>query len=1329
MNSFLKSAGYLNDAKANVWLREGYESIAYSDGVEIEQRIGNIVACASDVSVLSSELRRHCTDWPTTYHLSSARANLLRPFEGDLKGADVLEIGAGCGAISRYLGEAGANVLALEGSRVRAAIARSRTRDLENVTVLSEKFDQFQCDHKFDVVTLIGVLEYANLFVASAAPHLAMLAQAKALLKPNGRLILAIENQLGLKYFAGANEDHLGKPMYGIEGRYTRGEPQTFGKRVLDDLLREAGFDSRKFFAPFPDYKLPVSIVTERGIAHAGFDAAALAWQGVNRDLQLPRHPLFSQELAWSEIFENGLGIDMANSFLIISSPSPNTVMEDAVLGYHYSTERVPQFCKEVRFLFADNKISVESRPLAPLEIDPCAQQEDGRSILFRPPLSQPYLSGQLLSHRLLEILNRPGWSIGDVSALADRYLSAIRRLAEPDETLKAEGSSAGMVPGHFFDALFQNIIEREDGTFGLFDCEWVLTEGLSVEFLLFRSLFVSLGGIEKCSRPDDLALLKWKYLIQHVAARCELEISDSLYISFLSKELEFRRSVTGLVSGTVDVLLEYELRVVDPDGLDATLLSPDAASQGQRIAVTHYKAAIAERDEALARRDEALARRDEAQLLVDTLLDSTSWRVTKPLRFAARTVRNRGIAAEDTAMLRVALRDRYHRLPLPPAVKKYLGLAYRRGVRRLWLRINRASINRGNRQPPSFTPVMQDWSKPDYIIFGVIDWHFRHQRPQQLAQALAATGRRVLYVSPNLIDDVQPGFHAEALNGIASIVQVQLFVHKAPSIYADAPSAETVSQMKASLGRVLDWADSISSVSLVQHPFWHQVATTVPNSRLIYDCMDHHEGFGNNSASLLELERNLTRDSELTITTSDWLDKAVAPYTQRRAIVRNAGDYDHFATVPSDVYRDPQGRRVIGYYGAIAEWFDIELVKKVALQNMQSSVVLVGADTVNARQQLSKFPNITFVGEVPYDRLPYYLYGFDVCLLPFQVIPLTLATNPVKAYEYLSAGKPVVTVDLPEMSQFTNLVYRAQNHEEFLSLINVALSETATDPLVVQRKAFARAQTWVHRAEAMVGAIETGSQDPKVSVVVVTYNNIELTQVCLSSLTEASQYDNLEIIVVDNASQDGSPAYLTQWAGEAANRKLILNPDNRGFAAANNQGLAVASGKYMVLLNNDTFVTPGWVRTLISHMRRDPSIGIIGPVTNNIGNEAKIDIAYRDMNEMRSVSSSYLRAHMGDEHPLRTAAFFCVMFSRETFQAVGFLDEAFGRGFFEDDDYCRRVEQLGKRIVCAEDVFIHHHLSASFNKLKAEERARLFEENKAIYEQKWGKWSPHSYR
>ena len=706
----------------------------------------------------------------------------------------------------------------------------------------------------------------------------------------------------------------------------------------------------------------------------------------------------------------------------------------------------------------------------------------------------------------------------------------------------------------------------------------------------------------------------------------------------------------------------------------------------------------------------------------------SASWRLTRPLRFAARLARY-GLTNDDRQRITQSLRYRYHRLPLPAPVKNLIRFAYHRVFRKV-VRLTRGIFLRVARfHAPSIKPAPNVNSSLDYIVWGVIDWHFRHQRPQQLALALAATGRRIFYISPTLVDDERAGFEAEALDASGQLFQIKLFATGAPPIYSDAPSLEMVGQLRRSIGEVLDWAGCQQIVSLVDHSFWYDMASVLPNSRLVYDCMDHHEGFGNNAESLMQLEKQLLSEAELTITTSTWLDEAIAPHAKRRALIRNAGEYEHFAKVPESIYQDPQGRRIIGYYGAIAEWFDLDLVEAVAKQHPDCSVLLIGADTVNARSRLAKLPNVTFTGEVPYSQLPHYLHGFDVCLLPFKVIPLTLATNPVKAYEYLGAGKPIVTVDLPEMAQFDGLVYVAAGKDAFLAAVSKVLSQPEPDSLVQQRKAFAQGQTWQHRAEALIQVAESSVHDPKVSIVVVTYNNLEFTRACLESLDAHSQYEHMEIIVVDNASSDGSPTFLTKWVTNGQNRKLILNDDNRGFAAANNQGLAVATGEYLVLLNNDTYVTPGWLRTLVRHLQRDRTLGLIGPVTNNIGNEAKIDIAYADMDEMLLKSAAYTHRRIGQTYPLRTAAFFCVMLPRTTYERVGTLDEAFGRGFFEDDDYCRRIEQRGLRVVCAEDVFIHHHLSASFNKLKQQDRQQLFEDNRKIYEAKWGEWVPHGYR
>ncbi|MGL4481407.1 MAG: class I SAM-dependent methyltransferase, partial [Lactococcus garvieae] len=307
---------YILNKDKNIYHREGFSGINYSDGSAIENNILDIVKTANDVSIHSDELRSKCTTWETTYHFSPVRTNILRPFEKRIENSTVLEIGAGCGAITRYLGECGAQVHALEGSMKRAEIARARTRDLENVHIVSDNFEDYSVDFKYDIITLIGVLEYAPLFIKGESPVKIMLERVRTLLKDDGILIIAIENQLGLKYFAGCPEDHKWRVMYGIEGRYSEGDAITFGRKRLNALIREAGYESIDFMAAFPDYKMPNTIISEFGFQCESFNSTALVTENVTKDYQLAETLYLSQELAWPVINDNGLSLDLANSFL-----------------------------------------------------------------------------------------------------------------------------------------------------------------------------------------------------------------------------------------------------------------------------------------------------------------------------------------------------------------------------------------------------------------------------------------------------------------------------------------------------------------------------------------------------------------------------------------------------------------------------------------------------------------------------------------------------------------------------------------------------------------------------------------------------------------------------------------------------------------------------------------------------------------------------------------------------------------------------------------------------------------------------------------------------
>ena len=610
MNVQLSKAGYRLDPENNVWMQTNYSDIAYSDGDQVEQRIASVIKQANDLTVLSTELRQHCTDWPSIYHLSSKRANIMRPFHDIWKGVDVLEIGAGCGAITRYLGECGANVLALEGSVRRAAIARSRTRDLSNVNVVAEKFDDFKAEKKFEVITLIGVLEYANLFTHGDKPTLAMLKRIRSMLKPNGKLIIAIENQFGLKYFAGALEDHIGQAMYGIEGRYRKDQPQTFGRKALANMLKYADFESSEFLAPFPDYKLPVSIVTESGFSCDGFDAAALAWQSVRRDPQLPTYCNFSLELAWPDIFKNGIALDVANSFLIIASSKQQRYSDSdlGVLAYHYSVDRVPQYCKETRFKVSANKhIDVVYNLLG---ASPKNGHIDGHNIIrFDCPLSDNYSNGKVMSWEFIQIVTRDGWTIEEVGEFLQRYISVLEYLLSQAGFMLSLTSSEVFLPGEFFDLIPQNIIILPVSTPVAIDTEWSLCNDVELGHLLFRGLLLMMNSITRFGRTSTGRLFSRIEFVQSVIAAAGFTLTEKEFNRFIKVESTVQEEVTGRPACE---FLEWwpHQNLHQYDFADA-FVERNRVVHDKDVHIGNIEAALSNREEQIANLSQALAERN----------------------------------------------------------------------------------------------------------------------------------------------------------------------------------------------------------------------------------------------------------------------------------------------------------------------------------------------------------------------------------------------------------------------------------------------------------------------------------------------------------------------------------------------------------------------------------------------------------------------------------------------------------------------------------------------------------------------------------------------
>lgn len=609
---FITSHGY--------WApKGGISSFSYSDGDEIERRIYDIVCSVDDLCSASAELASHISDWPTQYHLSPLRANLFHPFSQYLKG-NILEIGAGCGAISRILGESGSNVVAIEGSQMRAAIASARCRDLKNISIIVDAFHQVPPTPTYDIVTLIGVLEYARKYFPceEGDPINAMIQHAKAFLKPQGILIIAIENQLGLKYFAGFNEDHVGIPLFGIEDRYDEKSVVTFGQVELQQRLVNAGLTASHFWYPFPDYKLPNMLVSEQALSgKLGEKLASTIGVLFNRDPQYPISPLFSLEQAWQPILRNKLGGALANSFLVFAANEEHHItFGKESKAYYLSTFRKPEYTKMLTFDINNaEQITVKNQLLFP-ERSPA----ENVPIEMVYKQEESFIDGELWIQRLRAILQQEYWTTADLVAWTKQWLLALINLSKLN-IASAHLSANQIVSGTLLDATPWNLIITPEGKEVFIDQEWSAHIPLEFGFLFFRSVFFSFISIGKASPPANGTSLNILDLFKEISNALDLTITQQDIGHYLKLENEIQTWLVGSKVKHGDAILTTNL-ILTPS------ISHPIATNSPYL--YHFPALLVEKDILIADLKATIYLQEKH---ITEIYSSTSWRITHFLR------------------------------------------------------------------------------------------------------------------------------------------------------------------------------------------------------------------------------------------------------------------------------------------------------------------------------------------------------------------------------------------------------------------------------------------------------------------------------------------------------------------------------------------------------------------------------------------------------------------------------------------------------------------------------------------------------------------------
>lgn len=606
------------------------DDVSYSDSAEGE--LLDILGAAHDRSTQSDELASHIHDWPTRYHLSPLRANLLAPLTVNA-GDRVLEVGCGTGVNVRAMAERGAKVVGIEGTRARAAVAMARNADFDSVEIFAGDIAEYLAEDLFDIVLVVGVLEYVSSGIGGLTEPVDFLKKCASFLKPDGLLILAIENQLGLKYLLSYPEDHLGMPWVGLEG-YRRGQPRTWSRAVLRDMLNRAGLSHQELFCPFPDYKLPTAVIRDRLFSsEAGRELVKNFIRRPVIDYSGSPQYVCDSQLAYSQFVDAELGPEVSNSFLVFASTNA-TVLSHRVDGAEMwlaSAQRRRKFRNFRRVLAESNSFHIVGSRTDEVKLG------DRRSewLLNRGQLDSPVYRGIPLEDQIFRAAFNSKWDQVTEGVVAYREFlltrSAVAGLAT--EVAKHPFSAVGdelSISGTFIDCVPQNLLVSPEGQLILVDHEWEADGLCSLNLVFLRGLMIFAtrlveGGITaNFPTTGPLSIMD---IASELAISAGYDVEESEIDRLLTAEFAFQELVSLPQPKDFNVFRESMLK---QDGHSASnppvLRFIEVASEYERalkqIAELHSEWLLidADRGRILAARDRVQADLDELKKQVELL-------------------------------------------------------------------------------------------------------------------------------------------------------------------------------------------------------------------------------------------------------------------------------------------------------------------------------------------------------------------------------------------------------------------------------------------------------------------------------------------------------------------------------------------------------------------------------------------------------------------------------------------------------------------------------------------------------------------------------------
>ena len=373
----------------------------------------------------------------------------------------------------------------------------------------------------------------------------------------------------------------------------------------------------------------------------------------------------------------------------------------------------------------------------------------------------------------------------------------------------------------------------------------------------------------------------------------------------------------------------------------------------------------------------------------------------------------------------------------------------------------------------------------PSFLFLPMSDWHARIQRTQHLALSLVELGHWCFCLNPHLGRQFRKIYAQDRRHRISflkpRLAELHLRLPREPVYHQRMLTGAENKILISALMTVVSSQRKAPLVQVVSLPTWLEIAKELKaefQCPVVYDCQDLLEGFRNLDGEIVSAEKELVKICDLAFFSSEQLLKRklkeFPELNGRSVLLRNAADPDHFSQSIRDRRPRPaplEEPRLIGYVGALDDWFDIQCVSRAAARHPTWTFRLIGRIEFSEITRLRQFSNVEFCGEIPYAHLPEFLTEFDVAMIPFRRTDLTIATNPIKLYEYFSCGLPVVSTRLPEVERFDELVYIADNPVDFTSQLEKAAMENSAE-LASRRREVALRENWKARAEQMRGYV-----------------------------------------------------------------------------------------------------------------------------------------------------------------------------------------------------------------------------------------------------------------